>query len=102
MSGRSLPDKLTLAPGASIVLDAPGQGTGGYLWTARVEEGAGRIEAEPVSAPPSDSVGAGVDARFRLTWSGTAGGSVVLQLKRPWESEPIRSHRIDIAVPGET
>lgn len=89
-----LPDQLTIAPGASRILEAPGHGIGGYLWSAEVD-GPGRIE--DIATPATGDIGAGATARFRLTWLASQGGSVTLRLKRPWEDAPIESHRIEIA-----
>ena len=87
------PHQLTIAPGASRTLEAPGHGIGGYLWSAEVE-GPGRIE--DISIPAIGDIGTGATGRFRLTWLGSQSGSVILRLKRPWEDVSIESHRIEI------
>ena len=93
MSDFAFPEKLAMCPGASTILEAPGHGAGGYVWTARVDAGPGSIE-ELNREQPGAAVGAGATASFRLTWEGDEAGAVTLVLKRPWERESVESHRI--------
>lgn len=95
----ALPDTLIIAPGSSQVLEVPGHGVGGYLWTAQVDSGPGRIE-EDVPNQAVEGIGTGVTARFRLTWLGDQKGSVIFRLKRPWEDASIETHIIEIQ-PGK-
>lgn len=95
MGGTSIPDRLTLPPGASTMLEAPGDGVGGYLWSAVVDAGPGRIE-QIAPETSGDAIGGGATARFRLTWLGEASGSLTLQLKRPWEDAPIELRHVEV------
>ncbi|WP_171041332.1 protease inhibitor I42 family protein [Sinomonas susongensis] len=79
-----------------VVLSVPG-GTG-YRWeVATVAEGTKVVGESPAQAVEDSRPGSPRAQRFVLR-AGTASGRALFLLRRPWESNPVREHAVDIRV----
>jgi predicted secreted protein len=85
---------LRLRSGETAEIAADGHGIGGYLWSASVVAGKGRVT--PLAPEPAGGIGGGAVIRFRLEWQGKAGGTVRLSYGRSWQGSPEKTE--DIAV----
>src|SRR5690606_31850353 len=94
-----LPTSLLLHPGETRVVELPGQGTGGYVWTAEIKDGDIAVEALPVAAAEGGLLGAPARARFRLSAGHAGSGTISFRLARPWEqAEPASVHVMTVTV----
>lgn len=82
-------DHVTLKAGEDLTVEAPGDGVGGYVWSAEVIAGSGSVRRGDAATPSSPaSIGGG--ARTAFTISASEPGTLVLRfsLGRSWEDKP--------------
>lgn len=99
MPDSALPTSMVLHPGEARVVELPGQGTGGYVWTAEVIAGDIGVEELPAEAADSDLLGAPATARFRLSAKYGGASHISFRLSRPWEQDaPASVHEMAVTV----
>lgn len=79
-----------------VVLDE--NASTGYLWTAvEVPDGITMLE-DGITSPEQVRPGAGGTHWFRFRADRTATGSLVLELRRPWERETSAAERFEVRI----
>jgi inhibitor of cysteine peptidase len=92
---------VTVATGAQIAIQLPGNATTGYTWTATVEDPSVLNEAGPAAfSPSSDALGAGGTYTFRYKAAASGQTDLTLVYQRSWEAgvPPLRTYRITVVV----
>jgi predicted secreted protein len=80
-------------PFGVVLADLPGSG---YLWSCRaIPDGIRLLSAEYLAGPPPE-VGSARDKEFRFVADRPGQFTVILELKRRWEAEPIEERVIRI------
>ena len=83
--------------GASFVLDLPARATGGYTWQVEQEPGVAVLRSERVVSAGSALGGPSMqEFEFMATHPGS--GTLIMQLKRQWESTVIETLRLTVIV----
>ena len=84
--------------GDAVLLRAVEQGGGGYSWSCDVpSDAADRLVLESSTVEPqSAAIGAAATRAFSLRALGPGTTTVLLQHKRPWESEAIEERAVVI------
>jgi hypothetical protein len=90
-------DAVVGRPFGVVLADLPGSG---YMWSCRaVPDGVRLLGAEYVAGLPPE-VGSARDKEFRFVAERPGQFTVILELKRTWEAEPIEERAIRIRACG--
>jgi predicted secreted protein len=71
--------------GSSFVLELPGHATGGYVWRVAQEPGVAVLRSERI-LPAGSAPGGPSMQEFEFVPTHLGSGTLIMELKRPWES----------------
>jgi predicted secreted protein len=81
--------------GEQVTLEVPGANTTGYLWHLDANPKAVEVLGHEIVADDSSFGGGGLE-RFVVRPLQEGPATVRLNLKAPWESEPVETHNVQV------
>ena len=93
------PETVDVAAGERFIVALSGNAVGGYEWQV-ADSGDAELLAADIEPGAAGLPGEAGTARFSFAASGPGRTTLAFALKRRWEDEALRTHRVEVLVRG--